>query len=188
LDDDFDYNLASDSSDSGEMSLGLSTKEAKQSKSKFELEQEKTRKLIEKLEDQNVSEKPWQLLGEVTADKRPENSLLEEYLQYDFVSKPPPNITEEVTKSIEDIIKQRIKEKIWDDVQRKVKPDQKPFEYKKRIELDSNKSKLGLAKIYEQEYLKKQENEVGKEESKEEKEVKKLLKILFVQLNALSAI
>jgi len=27
--------------------------------------------------------KPWQLTGEIEGQKRPENSLLEEYLQYD---------------------------------------------------------------------------------------------------------
>lgn len=30
-----------------------------------------------------MSTKPWQLTGEIEANKRPENSLLEEYLQYD---------------------------------------------------------------------------------------------------------
>jgi U3 small nucleolar ribonucleoprotein component len=30
-----------------------------------------------------LNPKPWQLTGEIEGQKRPENSLLEEYLQYD---------------------------------------------------------------------------------------------------------
>lgn len=46
---------------------------------------------------------------------------------------------------------------VWDDVERKVKPKEDPFEYKKRITLDQEKSKLSLGEIYEQEYLKQQQ-------------------------------
>lgn len=42
----------------------------------------------------------------------------------------------------------------WDDVVRKEKPKEDAFEYKKRLTLDHEKSKLSLAEIYEQEYIK----------------------------------
>lgn len=39
-------------------------------------------------------------------------------------------------------------------MERKVKPVTEPYEYKKQIPLDHEKSKLSLSQIYEQEYLK----------------------------------
>lgn len=39
-------------------------------------------------------------------------------------------------------------------MERKVKPAMEPFEYKKKLPLDQEKSKLSLSQIYEQEYLK----------------------------------
>lgn len=38
---------------------------------------------IASLEKELLDKKPWQLQGEVTAQKRPENSLLEETLHFD---------------------------------------------------------------------------------------------------------
>lgn len=40
-------------------------------------------KKIKSLEDELLEEKPWQLKGEVTGQKRPENSLLEETVLFD---------------------------------------------------------------------------------------------------------
>lgn len=62
------------------------------------------------LEDENVADKPWELMGEANAKRRPENSLLETDLDFEQAAKPTPVITEEVTKSLEDLIKSRILE------------------------------------------------------------------------------
>nr|XP_060611762.1 U3 small nucleolar ribonucleoprotein protein MPP10 [Anolis sagrei ordinatus] len=155
-------------------------------KSSFEKRQEKLSEKIKKLESELLTEKPWQLKGEVTAQKRPENSLLEEMLLFDHAVKMAPMITEETTLQLEDIIKRRIKDQAWDDVVRKEKPKEDPFEYKKRLTLDHEKSKLSLAEIYEQEYLKLNQNKSEEEEKPEHAEIKKMMDSLFLKLDALS--
>ncbi|KAG0468835.1 hypothetical protein HPP92_018163 [Vanilla planifolia] len=111
----------------------------------------KLRSKIEEMEKANLEPKLWTMQGEVTAVKRPKNSALEVDLDFEHNVRPPPVITEEVTASIEDLIKKkRIIEGNFDDVQRAPKlPSRAPKELK---ELDETKSKKGLAEIYEEEY------------------------------------
>lgn len=45
---------------------------------------------------------------QVTAAKRPKNSALEVDLDFQHNVRPPPVITEEITESLENMIKQRI--------------------------------------------------------------------------------
>lgn len=66
------------------------------------------------MEDENIAKKPWQLTGEVTSQHRPLNSLLEEVFSFDHMTRTAPIITEETTKSLEDIIKQRIIDEVHD--------------------------------------------------------------------------
>ncbi|XP_059366494.1 U3 small nucleolar ribonucleoprotein protein MPP10-like [Carassius carassius] len=157
-----------------------------ESKSSFEKRQEKMAKKIEELENAALSEKPWQLTGEVSAQTRPENSMLEEDIVFDQASRMAPAITEETTLQLEDIIKQRIKDQVWDDVVRKEKPKEEVFEYKKRLTLDHEKSKLSLAEVYEQEYIKQTQEKKEEEENPAHVEIQKLLDTLFLKLDALS--
>jgi len=73
-------------------SLGLDDSEdeddGRTKKSKFELQQERMKRQIEELEEFNVGDKPWQLAGEVQAPKRPEDSLLQEDLDFEVTSRP----------------------------------------------------------------------------------------------------
>lgn len=159
-------------------------------KSSHEMMQERLQKKIENIENKMLDDKPWQMKGEVKADNRPQNSLLEEILEFDSTTRPAPIITEEVTKNLEDIIKQRIKDKVFDDVERKVKPSDIRIEYKKQLVLDQEKSKQSLAQIYEKEFVKelekKNEDEEEPEEPKEHKEIRADLKDLFEKLDLLS--
>ncbi|XP_068954514.1 U3 small nucleolar ribonucleoprotein protein MPP10 [Petaurus breviceps papuanus] len=155
-------------------------------KSSFEQRQEKMAERIKSLEKELLEQKPWQLQGEVTGQKRPENSLLEETLHFDHAVRMAPVITEETTLQLEDIIKQRIKDQAWDDVVRKEKPKEEAFEYKKRLTLDHEKSKLSLAEIYEQEYLKLNQEKKEEEENPEHVEIQKMMDSLFQKLDALS--
>ncbi|KAK1320313.1 hypothetical protein QJS10_CPA03g00359 [Acorus calamus] len=121
--------------------------------STYEKQLEKIQSKIEQLEKANLEPKSWTMQGEVTASKRPKNSALEVDLDFEHNARPPPVITEEVTASLEDLIKKRILEGHFDDVERAPKlPSKAPVELR---ELDENKSKKGLAELYEEEYVQK---------------------------------
>lgn len=83
---------AEDAEGRDEASLGLDDSEdeddGRTKKSKFELQQERMKRQIEELEEFNVGDKPWQLAGEVQAPKRPEDSLLQEDLDFEVTSRP----------------------------------------------------------------------------------------------------
>ncbi|XP_023789915.1 U3 small nucleolar ribonucleoprotein protein MPP10 [Cyanistes caeruleus] len=180
------FNLPDDSETENvtevQLEKGISPSEIKSS---FEKRQEKMSKKIKSLEEALLEEKPWQLKGEVTGQKRPENSLLEETVLFDHAVRMAPVITEETTFQLEDIIKQRILDEAWDDVVPKEKPKEEAFEYKKRISLDHEKSKLSLAEIYEQEYMKLHQQKTEEEENPEHKEIQEMMDSLFQKLDAL---
>lgn len=176
----------SDGGDNVEESICVNDPADVQSQSTFEKRQKKMRSRIEAMESSAIDVKPWQLQGEVTAVSRPENSLLQEDLDFDHTTRQAPIITEETTKTLEELIIQRIKDKIYDDVERKVKPSEEMPEFRKRIVLDQEKSKKSLADIYEEEYMKQQEKEREEVENPDHEEIRKSMQALFVKLDALS--
>jgi U3 small nucleolar RNA-associated protein MPP10 len=101
---------------------------------------------IEKIEDEMMNPKGWEMAGEATARDRPVNSLLEVHLDFNAATKLPPVITKETTNAIEALIKQRILDEIFDD------PVLKMASKRKKLnddpEMDFTKSKKGLGDIY----------------------------------------
>lgn len=161
-------------------------------KSSLEQREERLKVKMDALEDAAVGEKQWQLKGEITAEDRPQNSLLEEVVEFDLSTRPAPVMTEQTSLLLEDIIRQRIKDKAFDSVERKEKPAETPLEFKKKLVLDQEKSKESLAQIYEKEYLEMNEKldaDLGDKEEEEpqlHKDVKKMMHALMMKLDALS--
>lgn len=138
-------------------------------------------KKIEALESQLIQERPWQLKGEVTGNSRPLNSLLLEEVGFERHTK---ECVPETTESLEEKIKLRIKDNRFDDPVRKVKPATAIANQPKPIEVSSEKSKVGLATLYEQEIISK--TAAGQEtKDTSEKKVELKLKSLFRKLDHL---
>lgn len=131
-------------------------KEPKENQSSFEKQQEKLRAEIANLEAELVAEKKWTMKGEVRSRDRPTDSLLDDdeapSLEFDRTSKPVPVITDEVTESIEDLIKRRIKNDEFDDLPKRLITDISQYTQKKKTEVSEEKSSKSLAEIYEDEY------------------------------------
>lgn len=111
------------------------------------------RQEIAELESENVAKKSWTLMGEAGSRARPQNSLLEEDLEFDRVMKAVPVITEEIVQSLEETIKARIIENRFDDVVRLRPLEDKPFLPSRLLELQDTKSTQSLAQIYENDYI-----------------------------------
>ena len=92
-----------------------------------------------------------------------------------------------------------ILDEAWDDVERKIKPVENPYDFKKKLILDQEKSKLSLSQVYEEEYLKQKgdaeaaqkapgvlDDDVDKDKPEIVDEIKSRMKELFVKLDTLT--
>ncbi|KAI8999394.1 U3 small nucleolar ribonucleoprotein complex, subunit Mpp10 [Gaertneriomyces semiglobifer] len=175
------FDAAEDSADDEGDEQALST---------FERQQRAIQRQIAQLEEDAIGEKPWTMKGEAAAKARPLNSLLAEPLEYEAAAKPVPVITEELTTSLEEVIKQRIKDQLFDDVVRKAPPRERDFDPNRRIEINEEKSSKSLAQVYEEDYLRRTAAEVPTEKDealkKQHDEIDALFKSLCQNLDALS--
>ncbi|CAN3362760.1 U3 small nucleolar RNA-associated protein Mpp10p [Diutina catenulata] len=145
--------------------------------SSFEKQQLALQKEIEKLEAELVADKKWTMKGEVTSQQRPQDSLLADpetaELEFDRTAKPVPVITEQVTETIEDLIRRRIRNKEFDDLPKRFITDVASFHNRQKMDVSQEKSSKSLAEIYEDQYkdvaddeeanaeLKKQHDEIS---------------------------
>ncbi|KAL8279145.1 hypothetical protein RQP46_008401 [Phenoliferia psychrophenolica] len=149
---------------------------------------------IAELEAENVGAKDWATKGEAKARDRPVNSLLEEDLEYERAGKVEPVITEETTKTIEDLIKKRILDNEFDDVVRQRAVDPNAFLPSRFMEIQDTKSNKSLAEIYEEDYTTAKEKDAGREVvheldkdlEKKHAEIEELFEELSGKLDALS--
>jgi len=135
-------------------------------------------------------------MGEASSRSRPQNSLLEEDLEFEHNAAGgrggAPEITEEKTKTLEDLIKGRVLEARYDDVVRKRPVDDKPFLPSKFFELSDQQSSRSLAQIYEDEYSASRSDGVALEDdrdgklAKEHQEIEKVWTEICYKLDALS--
>ncbi|KIR54083.1 U3 small nucleolar RNA-associated protein MPP10 [Cryptococcus gattii Ru294] len=107
---------------------------------------------IAQLESEAVGPKEWTLLGEASSRTRPQNSLLEEDLDFEHVAKVVPVITEDSVATMEELIKQRILDNNFDSPVRVRAFQPTPFLPSRFFELQDTQSSKSLAQIYEEEY------------------------------------
>ncbi|EFP88587.2 hypothetical protein PGT21_036623 [Puccinia graminis f. sp. tritici] len=187
----FDDGFSEDGSGSNDSDRG----QAEEDLSRHAKKMKSLSKQIAQLEAENVAKKEWMMKGEAASKDRPQNSLLEEVLEFEHIQKIAPAVTEEKTQNLESLIKQRILEGNYDDVIRKRPIDPKVFLPSRLLELQDTQATKSLTEIYEDEYTKKKSHsETGqramdvKDEklSKEHEELKGMFESLSGKLDALS--
>ena len=123
---------------------------------------------IKKIEEKMISnKKDWSTKGEILAKERPKDSLLTKAMDFEVGLRAPPIPDREFTDKLENMIKQRIIDDIFDDP---IKKDFINLNEQKKAEndLDFEKSKKGLGEIYEEKYLGNETTETKVDEIKKD--------------------
>lgn len=194
---DVKRDLFEDESEVSDSEDALSEVEAgdpKARRSAHERRQAKLAEEIRKLEAASVAKREWTLSGEATAAERPSNSLLEQDLDFEYVGKPVPVITPEVSEGLEDLIKRRILAQEFDEVIRR-RPDAEDSGNARRgmlAEVDDTKSAKGLGELYEDDHVKNANPDTyvsaaDDKTAKEEKEIEAMWRDVSARLDALSS-
>ncbi|CAB4252126.1 similar to Saccharomyces cerevisiae YJR002W MPP10 Component of the SSU processome and 90S preribosome [Maudiozyma barnettii] len=156
--------------------------------STYQKQQLEIQKQIAQLEAEAVAEKKWALKGEVRAKQRPADALLTEDLEFERTAKPVPVITTEVTESLEDMIRKRIKEFNFDDLQRKTINDFAQRGQRQKVEISDVKSSKSLAEIYADDAQGvSEENDISEQLQKSHDEITELFNNITYKLDALSS-
>ncbi|KAG0657281.1 U3 snoRNP protein [Maudiozyma exigua] len=156
--------------------------------STYQKQQLEIQKQIEQLETEAIAEKKWALKGEVRAKERPEDALLTEDLEFERTAKPVPVITTDVTESLEEMIRKRIKEFNFDDLQRKTINDFTQRGQRQQVEISDVKSSKSLAEIYADDAQGvSNENAISEELQKSHEEITELFNNISYKLDVLSS-
>ncbi|OAA53008.1 U3 small nucleolar ribonucleoprotein Mpp10 [Cordyceps fumosorosea ARSEF 2679] len=184
----------SEMDDSEDALSDASAGDPKSRRSAHERRQAKVAEEIRKLEAASVAKREWTMSGEANAVDRPTNSLLEQDLDFEYIGKPVPVITPEVSESIDDLIKRRILSQEFDEVlKRRPETETVPAGTRRGlVDVKDSKSDKSLAQIYEEEHVKNADpdNYVSQSDEKlqrEEKEVENMWKEISAKLDALSS-
>ena len=122
---------------------------------------------IADIESKMLSKKEWHLKGEVLSSERPKESLLSNPLDFEVSIKPPPVPDKTFTSNLEQMIKQRIKEDLFDDPIRKAKININKHNTNDS-EINLTRDRKGLSELYEDDYTgqgnsNQKEDEIKKE-------------------------
>jgi U3 small nucleolar RNA-associated protein MPP10 len=185
---------ASDREDSEDALSDVDPSDPKSRRSAHERRQAKIAEEIRRLEAASVAKRDWTLSGQARAADRPLNSLVEENLDFEHTGKPVPEITAEISESIEELIKRRILAQEFDEVMRR-RPDASSTSADTRrgvFELDDSKPQQSLAELYEEEHVKAHNadtyvSKADEKMQKEENEIAALWKDVSAKLDALSS-
>ncbi len=140
---------------------------------------------VETIEQKLVEDKHWALGGEVTKIMRPENSLLDSFLDFDHVAQGTPVLTEEHTQRIETIVRKRALEGTFDDVVRRIEGVKK-WAPGTRAELQFGKNEKGLGEVFEEAYVKATAESLEQVARPEHGEAHSLFRDLCLALDALT--
>ena len=124
---------------------------------------------IKEIEQKMINnKKDWSTRGEILGKDRPKDSLLTKAMDYEIGLKAPPIPDREYTDKLENMIKQRIKEDLFDDPIKKQYINLNETKKANDNELNFDKSKKGLGEIYEEKYLGNEKTETKVDEIKKE--------------------
>ena len=123
---------------------------------------------IKEIEEKMISKKEWSTRGEVLGKERPKDSLLTKAMDFEVGLKAPPIPDREYTDKLENMIKQRILDDLFDDPIKKNIINLNEEKKADNDELNFEKSKKGLGEIYEEKYLGNEKTENKVDEIKKE--------------------
>ena len=124
---------------------------------------------IKLIEEKMLNKKEWNMKGEILSNERPKDSLLSNPMDFEVGLKPPPIPTKESTLNLEKIIKNRIKDDLFDDpILKKNYNLNNNNNNEDDYELNFSKNKNGLSKEIEDFYSGNDKIEEKKEEIKKE--------------------